>query len=159
MVAASDTFRKALLIAAGSYFEYRIASCVLDHVSARSTGSVLVLSFFRNKAVNRQYHTWFKWDESNANAFFGLFGADFKRAMVDRVAKSDPLAESVRAFLEIGNERNKLAHQDFASFPLEKTMDEIYGLYGRALLFVDGLGAHLVNFDTPGPPKAEPAPV
>lgn len=143
VVAASDNFRKALVLAAASYFEHRISACVLDFVHERANGNGLVVGFVKNKAIARQYHTWFKWDEGNANQFFGLFGSSFKQMMIERIKASDDLRTSIRAFLEVGNERNKLVHQDFASFSLEKTMDEIYGLYKQALLFVDELGKYL----------------
>lgn len=142
-VAAGDNFRKALVLAAASYFEFRVSTCVLEFVQERTSGSSLVVGFVKNKAISRQYHTWFKWDETNANQFFGLFGSQFKQMMADRIKVSDELRTSIRAFLEIGNERNKLIHQDFASFPLEKTLDEIYGLYRQSLVFVDGLAVHL----------------
>jgi len=146
-VAASENFRKVLLLAAASYFEQRVCNCVMEFVRERTGGSVLVESFVRNKAIARQYHTWFRWDESNANQFFGLFGADFKSAMIQRVNASEELRVSVRAFLEIRNERNRLVHQDFATFQLEKTLEEIYGLYQRALEFIDSLPAALRDCD------------
>lgn len=142
-IAAADNFRKALVLASASYFEHRVSSCVLEFVHECAKGNDLVVGFVKNKAISRQYHTWFKWDESNANQFFGLFGSSFKQAMTERVTASDELRASIRAFLELGNERNKLVHQDFASFALEKTLDEIYGLYRQALLFVDGLATYL----------------
>jgi hypothetical protein len=142
-IAAADNFRKALVLAAASYFEHRVSACVLDFVHERTSGNSLVVGFVKNKAIARQYHTWFNWDESNANHFFGLFGSSFKQMMSERVKASDDLRASVRAFLEVGNERNKLVHQDFASFSLEKTIDEIYALYRQSLLFVDGLAIHL----------------
>lgn len=139
VIAAGDIFRKALVLAAASYFEYRVSECVLSFVREQSNGSGLVVAFVKNKAISRQYHTWFKWDEPNANQFFGLFGSEFKQLMIKRVGESDEVRTSIRAFLEIGNERNKLIHQDFASFALEKTFDEIYALYRQATLFVDEL--------------------
>lgn len=138
-VTASDHFRKAMLLSSASYFEHRICDCVLEFVRERSGGSKLVENFVRNKAISRQYHTWFKWDEQNANQFFGLFGSEFRDAMKDRVRAKDELRAAVQAFLEVGNERNKLVHQDYATFPLEKTLEEIYALYRRALTFVDEL--------------------
>jgi RiboL-PSP-HEPN len=141
--AASDTFRKALVLGAASYFEHRLCACVSEFVHERSGGSGVLVSFVKNKAITRQYHTWFAWDESHANQFFGLFGAEFRRMMVERVKGREDLKESIRAFLEMGSERNKMAHQDFASFPLEKTLDEIYALYKKALLFVEELPKHL----------------
>lgn len=142
-VAAGDNFRKALVLAAASYFEFRVSTCVLEFVHERANGNGLIVGFVKNKAISRQYHTWFKWDETNANQFFGLFGSQFKQMMVERIKASDDLRASIRAFLEVGNERNKLIHQDFASFPLEKTLEEIYELYRQSLLFVDGLATHL----------------
>jgi len=142
-IAAGDNFRKALVLATASYFEHRISTCILDFVHERASENDLILGFVKNKAISRQYHTWFKWDETNANQFFGLFGNSFKQMMDKRVNTSEDLRASIRAFLEIGNERNKLVHQDFASFSLEKTLDEIYALYQKSLLFVDGLAIHL----------------
>lgn len=142
-IAAGDNFRKALVLAAASYFEHRVSTCVLEFVRERTDGSNLVMAFVKNKAISRQYHTWFKWEDRNANQFFGLFGSEFKQMMSERIKASDDLGVSIRAFLEVGNERNKLVHQDFASFALEKTLDEIYALYRQALLFVDDLAKHL----------------
>lgn len=138
-VIAGDHFRKALLLGAASYFEQRVCACVLGFVRERSDGSLLVESFVRNKAVARQYHTWFQWEARNANYFFGLFGSRFKALMEKRVDESDELRAAIRAFLEVGSERNKLVHQDYATFSLEKTFDEIYFLYQTALRFVDVL--------------------
>jgi hypothetical protein len=146
-VTVGDNFRKVLLLAAASYFEHRVCNSVLEFVRERSGGSVLVEMFVRNKAVARQYHTWFKWEESNANQFFGLFGPEFTAAMKQKVKASDPLRASIQAFLELGNERNKLMHQDYATFPLEKTLDEIYSLYSSALSFVEQLPASLRESD------------
>lgn len=150
-VAAGDSFRKALVLAAASHFEHRISSCVLEFIRERANGSGLVVAFVNNKTVSRQYHTWFKWDDTNANQFFGLFGSEFKQMMGERIRASEELKNSIRAFLEVGNERNKLVHQDFASFSLEKTLDEIYELYCHSLLFVESLGSHLRECQPPSP--------
>lgn len=146
-VAAADHFRKALLLAAASYFEHCICNHVLNFVSERSQKSLLIESFVRNKAIIRQYHTWFKWDEKNANHFFGLFGDEFKSAMNKRVRESEELRLAIRNFLEVENERNRLVHQDYATFQLEKTLDEIYSLYQSALVFVKFLPKALNDHD------------
>lgn len=137
---AADHFRKALLLAAASYFERRVCDSVVEFVR-QSSGSALIENFVRNKAVARQYHTWFRWDETNANQFFGLFGPEFKALMASRVGESEELRGSIRAFLEIGSERNKLVHQDYATFPMEKTLDEVFQLYRSASVFVECLPA------------------
>ena len=141
--AASDNFRKSLLLAVASYFEYRLSNCVVDFVHERTSGAARVVSFVTNKAISRQYHTWFNWHDSNANQFFGLFGAEFRLMMVDKVKASEELKLSVQAFMELGSERNKLIHQDFASYAMDKTLEEIYARYKLALIFVEGMATHL----------------
>jgi hypothetical protein len=147
LVSAADQFRKALLLAAASHFEHRLSECVLTFVRNRGSGSLALESFVKNKAVARQYHTWFQWEQSNANAFFALFGPTFKTDMVDWARNSDELRLSIEAFLEIGGERNKLVHQDYATFSLGKTLDEIYDLYRRALRFVELLPSAFHELD------------
>ncbi len=134
---ADDNLRKALLLAATSYFEHRITDAVLSFVSETSNGYTLTTSFVRNKAISRQYHTWFNWDAKNANGFFGLFGDGFRNFMKKKVEDDEALNASVRAFLELGSNRNRLVHQDFGSFFLEKTSEEIYDLYLKAMTFIE----------------------
>lgn len=74
-----------------------------------------------------------------ANSFFGLFGDIFSNFIKQEVRNSEQLSSSIKAFLEIGRERNRLVHQDFGTFSLEKTSDEIYLLYKDALVFVNAL--------------------
>lgn len=114
-----------------------------SYVHESSRGDDLTVQFVRNRAINRQFHAWFNWEERNANQFFGLFGPPFKQLMVQKVRDSEQLRASIAAFLEVGSERNKLVHQDFASFSLEKTLDEIYELYSTALRFVEGLATYI----------------
>jgi hypothetical protein len=146
-IVVGDQFRKVLLLAAASYFEHRVSNAVLDFVREKSGGSALVLNFVRNKAVSRQYHTWFNWNDSNANQFFGLFGSEFRTAMTGKVNASNDLRTAIQAFLELGSERNKLIHQDYATFPLEKTLEEIYESYRSALTFVDQIPISLRDCD------------
>lgn len=137
-VAAADHFRKALLLATASYFEDHICNSVALFVRGQAR-SPLIEKFVRNKAIARQYHTWFAWERKNANQFFGLFGDEFKTMMDDRVQAAPELRLAIEAFLELGNERNLLVHQNYATFPMEKTLEEVYSLYQKALLFVSSL--------------------
>jgi hypothetical protein len=75
--------RKALLLAAASYFESRIAEDVLCYCQKVVGKNTLVPAFIQNKAISRQYHTWFDWDRDTASKFFSLFGANFKSHMED----------------------------------------------------------------------------
>lgn len=147
---ADDNFRKSLLLAAASYFERRMTDAVLSFVEDAANRNRLVTALVRNKAISRQYHTWFQWDGGNANSFFGLFGSGFRDFMKSRIGEDDDLDDAVRAFLEIGRERNRLVHQDFGAFPLEKTTEEIHALYRRALRFVEAVPGALRAFDAGG---------
>jgi len=141
---ADANYRKALLLAAASYFEVRLCSHITEYVEGVCGSARPVPEFVKNKAVKRQYHTYFDWDRNNANPFFGLFGAEFRDRMAAEVEADDDLRDSISAFLEVGRERNRLVHQDFASFALEKTAEEIFKLYQRALPFVEAMPGHLL---------------
>jgi len=134
---AEDTFRKALLLASASYFEDKITSDLINYFNETSSHNQNATEFLKNKAISRQYHTFFDWGKHNANSFFSLFGESFKDFMKDEVRKSAELDESIKAFLELGDDRNRLVHGNYGNFSLEKTATEIYSSYKKALLFVE----------------------
>ena len=133
----NENFRKTLLLSAASHFEFRVTSDVVSFCEEIAGGNSLVPSLVKNKAVSRQYHTWFDWRANNANAFFNMFGEDFAAHMIALVKGDQNLANSISNFLEIGRERNRLVHQDYGSFFLEKTAEEIFASYASAMVFVD----------------------
>lgn len=139
LITADDTFRKVLLLSAASHFERVVTDAILGFVSLASSGNERVVEFVRRKGLSRQYHTLFDWDRGNANPFFGLFGEAFKVAMEARLKNDQALAEAIRAFLDLGRERNRLIHQDLGQFVLEKTSGEIFTLYGLGSRFVEAL--------------------
>lgn len=109
----SESFRKSLALSVASYFETLIQDGIVSVVEQCSGGADAVLEFVKNKAIERQYHTYFDWDRSNANRFFGLFGSGFKEYMNKKVQASEQLAASIKAFVELGSIRNQLVHQNF----------------------------------------------
>ena len=133
---AEEAFRKNLLVAAASYFEKEIKNQVLVFVEKTSDGNEMLVAFVRNKAIERQYHSYFQWDRHNANSFFGLFGEGFKSFVSKQVSADETIQEAIEAFLELGNERNRLIHQDFSTFSLEKNSKEILALYNAARPFL-----------------------
>ncbi|MCA9980168.1 MAG: hypothetical protein KDD89_05030 [Anaerolineales bacterium] len=135
--AADENFRKSLLLAAASYFEERVSEDLLQFFS--ETSNQLAVEIIRSKAIKRQYHNLFDWDSNNANRFFSLFGASFKSFMVDEIKANDDLNNAIKAFITLGQDRNRLVHQNFGTFTLEKTADEIYELYKQALVFVEAI--------------------
>lgn len=135
-VTANDVFRKALLLAAASEFEVQITETIATFAESKLAAASPVVGLVRNKALARQYHTLFKWDAANANQFFGLFGAEFKRHAEAAVSADPDLKEAVVAFLRLGDDRNRLVHQGFGTYVLEKTTEEIYQQYKKAAVFV-----------------------
>lgn len=129
--------RKTLLMAAASHFEDRFKSIIENFAKEASDNNALLIEFVKNKAISRQYHTYFDWKSRNANKFFALFGKTFKSQMESQIENDDELDKAVKAFIEIGSERNRLVHDDFGAFPIEKTTKEIYELYQNASIFID----------------------
>ena len=142
-IVVDDLARKTMLISAASYFEVKLSEAVLTFCKDGVGSNTLIPAIVESKAIKRQYHTWFTWDAKNANTFFSLFGADFLSHMKKMVAESEELEDQIKAFLELGLERNRLVHGDYAAFSVEKTAEEIYQLYLKALLFVEAVPAEL----------------
>lgn len=140
--AAESNFSKSLLLAAASYFERRICSDMVAFVVEQSHTS-MVVDLVQRGAIRRQYHTFFDWDAGNANKFFSLFGNGFKEFMTARIREDTLIAAGIRNFIEIGRDRNRMVHEDFGTYTLEKTAEEIYIAYKSALVFVDGLAGLL----------------
>lgn len=131
-------FAKSLLIAVTSFFEGRIQGDIIAFVREASQ-SPLVSGLIQSKAISRQYHTYFNWETANANAFFALFGSDFREFMQTEVKQNSELDSAVKAFLDLGRDRNNVVHVDFATNAAAKTADEVYDAYQTALQFVDAL--------------------
>ena len=145
-ISAEEMFQKSLYIAIGSHFERRITEYILDFVGKSSRNSVLVTEFV-GKLMSRQYHNFFAWgDAKNANRFFSMFGGDFKNHMAEYVRNNPEYDEAIRAFLEVGDVRNQVAH-DFGTVSLEKTADEIYARYKEALAFVEQILLRFEEFE------------
>jgi RiboL-PSP-HEPN len=132
-----ENYRKSLLLTAASYFEQRVVEHVVEYARERGGKDELIPRFIENKAAKRQFHTWFAWDSNNANAFFGLFGEDFRNYVTGYIKGVDGFDACISAFLEIGRERNRLVHQNYGAFALEKTAEELYVLYKSANDFVE----------------------
>jgi hypothetical protein len=132
-----DDFRKLLALSVASLFEHTITDAILIFCAIRAAGDPALFCLVRMKAVERQYATYFDWNNRTANTFFKLFGEVLGSSMKDEVKKSPQLKAECDSFLELGYLRNCLVHQNFASFPFEKTAEEVYEEYKQASSFVD----------------------
>jgi hypothetical protein len=132
-----NNFKKTLLLSAFSFFESEITRLIIEFVLQETKNSKLIIAFIKAKAVERQFHTYFDWDANNANRFFALFGSEFRDMHKADVKNNSELELGVTSFMELGRIRNQLVHLNFASFPIEKTADEIYDLYKKANKFIE----------------------
>ena len=78
-----------------------------------------------------------------------MFGSDFKDYMNEYVKGNLEFADAIRAFLEVGNVRNEVAH-DFGAVTLTKTVQEIYQRYRQALTFVEEIPVRFEEFEQNG---------
>lgn len=149
-IAMEDNFRKVLILSAASYFEHRLCEIVSEFVAKETKNHDIIVSFLKNKAISRQYHTWFNWQSSNGNQFYGLFGDNFKKHMTTLAKGNEEFSQAVVSFIEIGSLRNNLVHNNFASISIEKTPEEIFEIVRQANEFIDFLKAEFAKFQTDG---------
>ncbi|MEU0499296.1 HEPN domain-containing protein [Mycobacterium sp. NPDC006124] len=142
-----STFPKIMLLSAASNLEEQVKTAVLDFVRRRAGDSEELVSFLRNKAIERQYHTFFNWDGRNANSFFGLFGESFKQRMKEHVDADPDLTQAIRDFLDLGNARNTLVHGDYAAAAMDKSARDVLTQYHSACVFVRWLETRFGSSD------------
>jgi len=143
----NDNFRKSLLLSSASYFENTLSECVYRFVVECTYERHVIAFMVQRNVIERKYHTWFEWGKSNANKFFALFGDDFLTYAKNYVNGNEEIAKSIKSFLDIGANRNRLVHQNFASFSLDQTAEEIYNNYLSAKQFVDWFPVFLKEFN------------
>lgn len=158
----TNTFRKVLILACGSYFEEQITLILKEYVYKCSSGDDKLKHFMYNQAISKRYYTLFSWGtqddptspQKNANTFFKLFGSDFAN-MIKTELKSETtrfgsrvneINNAIMAFLELGHVRNILVHSNFAEYLYDqKTPEEIYTLYKNARCFITYIKDNLLG--------------
>ncbi len=143
-----STSPKVLLLAAASYCESAIVSCVVEYFcSAMGTDESVRIMFVKRQALERKYFQLFNWESKNVNKFWSLFGSDFQAYAKTVVAGDEDLQNSIKSFLELGHLRNQLVHENYLQFQLQKTTDEIFAQAVEALGFVNALPGILSEFE------------
>jgi hypothetical protein len=140
-----DKLKKVLVMSAASYFEAEVKDVIHAFVASAGSNNPALSALVKNKALERQFHTYFKWDERKANTFFAIFGETFSKHCKEQIQADKMLADAVSAFLELGDLRNQLAHQNFGAFSIQKNSPEIFALYKSGLLFVEFIRKKLVE--------------
>lgn len=93
--------------------------------------------FVEKQAVNRKYHTMFDWSTSNANRFFSLFGNEFLIHMKKVMEEDQSIKVGMKDFMDLGSKRNQLVHENYATFNLDYTAQEIYQKFISAYNFIE----------------------
>ena len=130
-----EIFRKHLILSSASHFEFRISNAIETHAKGIANPDGCVFALIKHKALKRQYHTFFEWDKLKLGAFTTLMGESLG-SKLKTISSEDPGKLEAGAFLEIGQMRNALVHNNFVSFQCEKTSLEILELCKRAESFV-----------------------
>ena len=142
---AKRNFTKIFILSAASFFEDQIQKIIIEFVKISSNNNDEVICFLKNKAIAYNYHTYFAWGEKgqpdkfgkNANAFFSLFGEDFKNKINKIILTRPELGISIKCFLEIGHMRNILIHSNFAAYNnISKTIEEFKDMFIEADKFI-----------------------
>lgn len=129
-----DQQAKVVLLACASYFETKVTDTVLETLGTNDCS--MTHSFIAKKALTRQYHTLFDWKGKNANSFLGLFGDGFREFMKAKVKDDTELDAAIKNFLELGHLRNQLAHDNYALFRLNLTVEDIQNKFFSSNGFV-----------------------
>ncbi len=140
----TEQFSKVLLLATASYFEDKVVSIIPKFLNPANCP--LTENFISKKGLKRQYHTLFDWESNNANTFFSLFGDEFKTFMGNKLDSDQKLKDSIKSFIELGSLRNRLVHNNYAQFQLDKTVNEIFEKFEVSSYFVDKMETFAEEF-------------
>lgn len=151
---ADDSYRKVLALAAGSYFEHRVCTLLTTFFETCTSRNEAAVTFATKMAIERKYFQYFQWTGANVNSFCALFGSQLGDEMKREIKDDQTLLDASKAFLELGNLRNVIVHQNLASFQCDKTLAEVYQMYQKAALFVDYIQRKFTPHDASIPEKA-----
>lgn len=144
---ASDNFRRSLVLAITSSFEHDISEIVRSLPARHANGNPFLTELVVQKAVTRQYHTYFEWDKPNANKFFSMFGPAYKAVSQKKFSDDPNFRASVLSFLSLGETRNRMVHQNYLQFSLDLSPDDIILKFRQAKCFVDYIRQSLLPTD------------
>jgi len=140
-----NNFKKSLILSCASFFEKEISTILIDFVSKATNNNPLVINFLKNKAIDRQYHTFFDFKGNNMYPFFGFFGKEVKDLVKKELKSREELSESHKALVQITSERNFLVHENFVKASTNLTTDETYKLYQKAVKFLEFIRKELFD--------------
>lgn len=133
LAALNRSYHKVLLVAAASSLEAQVKQIVKSFFTTE--GRMEFGTFVEKTVMARHYHTLFNWDGGKATGFFTSFGEVSVLRFKMLLAEDDDFKREHDAFMRLGSLRNQLVHQDYASFSLDDTPEELISLYRSAVRF------------------------
>lgn len=124
------------MIAAASFFEFELGK-VIDRVFSGQGCSEECMSIIRNKAIARQFFSYFDFSVANTNKLFAAFGVSCKERAASAIRESSDLRDAQQAFLEICSLRNNMVHENFAAFSIDISTEDVYEKFGKGALFLE----------------------
>lgn len=134
LAAVNRTYSKHLVVAAASSLEDYVKESVPTIFDRRGNGRMG--AFVASAVFARGYHTLFDWKATSAQKFFSSFGPECAAAFRAALRDDDDLKVEHDAFMLLGQLRNELVHNDFASKSIDQTPAEVIARYRLGLLFV-----------------------
>ncbi len=95
----NNTYKKSLLLSAASYFETTIIKIIHEFAESKSRQNMVLISFVDNKAIKRQYHTFFNWEGNNANQFGDCLVIHLGKKQKSRFKRKDLLMLNAHLWL------------------------------------------------------------
>jgi hypothetical protein len=141
---------RIFVVATASHFETVVTGHIRDFFAETSHAHPVVMGFVDKRALFRNYHTLFSWNENSVNSFFSIFGKDCGDHYKLLANNQEWLRDSAKAFLRLGQARNELVHGDFASHSPTFTAPEIQQSFSSAQRFVDTIPYVLRLQNLPG---------
>lgn len=132
----NNVYKKVLVLSAASYFESKISELITQYAIKASRSDKRIVRLIESKVIQRQYHTLFDWNAKNTNSFWMLFGEETKKEVRQKINGDEKLKTAERCFIELGQQRNLLVHENFAEFDVNTTVEEIYNKYRQACDFI-----------------------
>jgi hypothetical protein len=135
LAALNRSYHKHLLVAAASSLEDRVKGLIVDIFDRH--GAPRLREFVSSQVIVRGYHTLFDWKNETAAPFFSSFGKECGSDFRTRLKSDESLKADHDAFMRLGNLRNQIVHNDYATSTIELTPDEVIGSYRAAIRFTE----------------------
>lgn len=154
LAALNRSYHKHLLMAAASSLENRVKSLLPD-IFVR-LGRPELGAFVERQVTSRGYHTLFDWRTGRAQGFFASFGQACGAAFRADLKSDSRLLAEHDAFMRLGQLRNEVVHNDYASRTIDLTPLEVMELYAVASGFPERFEYYICALDHAGEPETEP---